>query len=94
MLRRTLALTFVVCLGLFSGCMTPPKSDSDVLPQNPWKTGNSSPGFTNSEDEQWSKMGRQMRGDAPVQQQSWDPLRDLMESPRAQSIDRSLGVDN
>jgi hypothetical protein len=29
-----------------------------------------------------------------VQQQSWDPLRDLMESPRAQSIDRSLGVDN
>ena len=94
MLRHILALTFVVCLGLFCGCVTQPKSDPDVLPGSTWNTGNSSPGFTNSEDEQWSKVGRQMRGDAPVQQQSWDPLRDLMESPRAQSIDRSLGVDN
>jgi hypothetical protein len=31
--------------------------------------------------------------DAPAQQ-SWDPLHDLMASPKAQSIERSLGVDN
>jgi hypothetical protein len=75
--------------------MTPNKSerDADVLPGKSLGGAESSPGMTNREDEEWSKMGRQMRGDGPAQQ-SWDPLRDLMASPRAQSIERSLGVDN
>jgi hypothetical protein len=46
------------------------------------------------EDEEWTKMGREMRGADPPPAQTFDPLRDLMESPRAQSIERSLGVDN
>ena len=92
--RRTLALSFFVFVSFATGCMTPPKSDSDLSPTGDHGMSNSTPGTATSEDEQWSKMGRQMRGDAPVQQQSFDPLHDLMVSPRAQSIERSLGVDN
>jgi hypothetical protein len=91
---RMFALTFLVCLGLSSGCQTPLKSDKSDSDLAPPSRGSSSPGFTDQEDEAWSKIGRQMRGDAPVPQQTFDPLRDLMESPRAQSIDRSLGVDD
>jgi len=90
---RILALCVVICFGLANGCLTPPKSDSDILSSS--KGSVNSPGSTNSEDEEWTKLGREMRGDQPVQQsQTWDPLRDIMVSPRAQSIERSLGVDN
>ena len=88
------ALAFVVCLGFGAGCVTEPKDDSEMS-QTTRRTGNSLPGSVTAEDEEWSKMGREMRGDPPPPtQQTWDPLRDLMESPRAQMIDRSLGVDN
>jgi hypothetical protein len=92
---RILAVVAVLFLGLAPGCMTPPKNDADSLPTTATGGAGNSPGFTSAEDEQWTKMGREMRGDGPSpQQQSFDPLRDLMESPRAQSIERSLGVDN
>jgi hypothetical protein len=92
---RILAIVAVLFLGLGPGCMTPSKSDADSLPPTATGGAGNSPGFTSAEDEQWTKMGREMRGDGPSpQQQSFDPLRDLMESPRAQSIERSLGVDN
>jgi hypothetical protein len=91
---RTFALSFVICLGLAAGCITPPKSETtDIPPARSAGTGQSMPGDTSSEDENWSKMGRQMRGDHPVEQ-TFDPLRDIMVSPKAQSIERSLGVDN
>ncbi|HXY33544.1 MAG TPA: hypothetical protein VEI07_04905 [Planctomycetaceae bacterium] len=89
---RTLALTFVVFLGFVSGCMTSQKN-SDDPPTTARGMGNSMPGTPSAEDEEWSKLGREMRGDAPVQQ-TFDPLRDLMVSPKAQSIERSLGVDD
>jgi hypothetical protein len=90
---RIFALTFVACLGLTSGCVTQPKGDSDVPPASARGTSSSLPGSPSAEDEEWSKMGRQMRGNQPVEQ-SFDPLRDIMVSPKAQSIERSLGVDN
>jgi hypothetical protein len=93
MLRHLLALSVLIAVSIASGCMTSPKSDSDLPPASGRGMGNSTPGTPSSEDEQWSKIGRQMRGDAPAQQ-SWDPLHDLMASPKAQSIERSLGVDN
>jgi hypothetical protein len=93
MLGRTRALTFVIWPALFSGCMTPPKNDADLAAVSARGTGTPSLGSTTKEDEEWSKMGRQMRGDAPAQQ-TFDPLRDILVSPRAQSIEHSLGVDN
>ncbi len=89
---RMFALSLFVSLGFASGCMTPQTSDPDAPPKSTLLTGNSSAGAATSEDEAWSKMGRQMRGDAPAQQ-TFDPLRDVMSSPKAQSIERSLGVD-
>jgi hypothetical protein len=94
MLARTVALGCAVCFGLAAGCMTPQKNEvSDVAMPTSGGKGDSLPGDTSSEDEDWSKLGRQMRGDHPVEQ-TWDPLRDIMVSPKAQSIERSLGVDD
>jgi hypothetical protein len=93
MSARILAPAFVVCIGLTSGCVTPSKDDSDVPPAAARGTGNSLPGDTSAQDEEWSKLGRQMRGNQPVEQ-TFDPLRDIMVSPKAQSIERSLGVDD
>jgi hypothetical protein len=91
---RTFALSFVICIGLAAGCMTPQKNETaDIPPSSGGGKGQSMPGDTSSEDEGWSKLGRQMRGDHPVEQ-TWDPLRDIMVSPKAQSIERSLGVDD
>jgi hypothetical protein len=90
---RILALSLFVLVAVTTGCITTPKSDSDLPTASGRGMGTSSPGTPSSEDEEWSKMGRQMRGDAPAQQ-SWDPLRNVMMSPKAQSIERSLGVDN
>jgi len=92
---RIVALTFLVSLSFAHGCTTPQKNNgnSDVMPSAGFGSGSSMPASVSTEDEEWSKLGRQMRGDQPVQQ-SWDPLRDLMVSPRAQSIERSLGVDD
>jgi hypothetical protein len=89
------ALAFVVCLGFATGCVTEPKDDLETGAPAARSMGNAPLGSVSAEDEQWSKMGREMRGDPPPPtQQAWDPLRDLLESPRAQAIDRSLGVDN
>ena len=90
---RMFALTVFACLGFTSGCMTPPTTDSDAPKSSLFGGASSSAGQATAEDEEWSKMGRQMRGDAPVQQ-TFDPLRDIMASPKAQSIERSLGVDD
>jgi hypothetical protein len=89
-----LALLFYVCLGLTFGCMTPKNDADDLPPAAAHGAGNSLPGSVSKEDEEWTKMGREMRGADPPPAQTFDPLRDLMESPRAQSIERSLGVDN
>ncbi len=89
-----LALLSCVCLGLTLGCMTPKANPDDLPPSASRSGGNSLPGSVSKEDEDWSKMGREMRGDPPPTQQTWDPLRDMMSSPKAQSIERSLGVDN
>jgi len=43
-------------------------------------------------DDEWNDVGKQARADRPVQQEN-DPLRNLFVSPRAQEIERSLGVD-
>jgi hypothetical protein len=95
---RIVALTFLISLSFADGCMTPQKNNngnSDLMPSAGFGSGSSMPATVTSEDEEWSKLGRQMRGDQPAQQsQSFDPLRDIMVSPRAQSIERSLGVDN
>jgi hypothetical protein len=90
---RTFALSFVICLGLAAGCMTPQKGETDIPPSSGGGKGQSMPGDSSSEDEDWSKLGRQMRGDHPVEQ-TFDPLRDIMVSPKAQSIEHSLGVDD
>ena len=87
---RILALTFLACLPLAYGCVTP-KADPDAPQKN---SSGATPGTASAEDEEWSKLGRQMRGDHPVEDQTFDPLRDIMSSPKAQSIERSLGVDN
>ena len=87
---RMFALMFIVCLGITPGCMTPSKNDEDSVFST--HAPNSSAGAATKEDEEWSKVGRQMRGDAPAPQ-TFDPLRDIMASPKAQSIERSLGVD-
>lgn len=39
----------------------------------------------------WDDVGREARSDRPVQKEN-DPLRDLFVSPKAQEIERSLGV--
>jgi hypothetical protein len=91
---RIFALSFMICLGLAAGCMTPQTTETaDTPPSVGGGRGQSMPGDASSEDEGWSKLGRQMRGDHPVEQM-FDPLRDIMVSPKAQSIERSLGVDD
>lgn len=87
---RMFALMFIVCIGITSGCMTASKDDEDSIFST--HAPNSSAGAATKEDEEWSKVGRQMRGDPPAPQ-AFDPLRDVMASPKAQSIERSLGVD-
>ena len=94
---RIVALTFLVSLSFADGCTAPQKNNngnSDLMPSAGFGSGSSMPASVNAEDEEWSKLGRQMRGDQPAQSQAFDPLRDIMVSPRAQSIERSLGVDN
>lgn len=47
---------------------------------------------TKDGEDDWDEVGRQARADRPIQQEN-DPLRNLFVSPRAQEIERSLGVD-
>jgi hypothetical protein len=97
MLNRTAVLRFLVGLsGISCGCAGDGMGNSltDAFHQTarvvtPHSDENSS---TKATDDEWNDVGKQMRADRPVVQEN-DPLRNLFVSPRAQEIERSLGVD-
>lgn len=43
-------------------------------------------------DEEWDSVGKAARSNRPLESQN-DPIRDLLWSPRAKSIERSLGYE-
>jgi hypothetical protein len=97
MLNRSVALRFLVGLsGISCGCATDGGNAlTDAFHQTARiVTPHSSDGnnSTKATDDDWNDVGRQARADRPVEQEN-DPLRNLFVSPRAQEIERSLGVD-
>ena len=44
-------------------------------------------------DTQWEAVGVEARGDRPLEPEN-DPFRNVLVSPRAQSIERNLGITN
>ena len=96
-LRVPAVLIGVGLSGIAWGCATDGTGNSlmDAFHQTARSvTPHSSDGKDASKDgeDDWNEIGRQMRADRPVQQEN-DPLRNLFVSPRAQEIERSLGVD-
>jgi hypothetical protein len=97
MLSRSVALRVLVGLsGISCGCATDGTSNSmsDAFHQTVRAvTPHSSDGDNagKATDDDWNEVGRQARADRPVEQEN-DPLRNLFVSPRAQEIERSLGV--
>jgi hypothetical protein len=98
MLNRSVALRILVGLsGISCGCATDGTGNSltDAFHQTARvvtphaSDGNNS---TKATDDDWNDVGRQARADRPIAQEN-DPLRNLFVSPRAQEIERSLGVD-
>ena len=47
---------------------------------------------TEEEDDPWSSVGKQARGDRPIDKEN-DPLKKYMMSSKARNIERNLGVD-
>ena len=95
--EATMAVVFwamlYVCLGLTFGCMTP-KNDADDLPPAASRRGQFTARLREQGRRGVDEDGPRDARRRPAAGQTFDPLRDLMESPRAQSIERSLGVDN
>jgi len=85
------AHVLLVVVGLLCGCAT---DGSKPLLGNssPSKNSQSSDSKEKEEDASWDQVGRQARGDRPVEKEN-DPLRNIFVSPKAQEIERSLGVD-
>lgn len=98
MLKRHVALRLLVAVsGISCGCATDGMSNSlsDAFHQTARVvTPHASDGkdATKDADNDWDEVGRQARADRPIEQEN-DPLRNLFVSPRAQEIERSLGVD-
>ena len=93
MCRRSVAWRFVVALaGISCGCAT--ETVNNNLRQTiAMLTGQPTDDKDASKDEQdgWNDVGRQARADQQVQPDN-DPLRNIFVSPRAQEIERSLGI--
>lgn len=85
------AHVLLVVVGLLCGCAAD-GSKSLLGNSSQSKNSQSSDSKEKEEDASWDEVGRQARGDRPVEKEN-DPLRNIFVSPKAQEIERSLGVD-
>ena len=94
--RRFGVRTALVLCGISCGCVSDgtnsPMSDAWQQTVRIFAPRPDNDAANKTGDDEWNEVGKQARADRPVEQEN-DPLRNLFVSPRAQEIERSLGVD-
>lgn len=90
------ALLFPSLATLFAGCATDrANASADSLLHKSSvasKTHKTDDSDARNGDTEWNDVGRRARADTMVEKEN-DPLRKFFVSPKAQDIERSLGVD-
>ncbi len=94
-MKRTLLLTVALLAAAWSsGCSLTGTTSSffrqtwSVFRPNPTDYRDTS----EEPDDEWSAVGREARGDRPLEKEN-DPLKKFLMSEKARSIERSLGIE-